>query len=276
MSENDTITADVAPQDDAPPEWLPGKFWDAEKKAPNVEGLAKSYRELESMTGRKVSDLSPEARRKLAESLPDEMRATWAEEVKAKLVEDDEFLTPLREKWAEGLPKAPEAYDLDAVTLPDGLELDRESPALTQAAEWAKARGIDQDGFGELLALGAQLLAPAPPLEERMATFGDDYGTRATAIVNKARAAAGADPHAKQAVEAILAEMHSPEALRGLELILAQRGEKPAPDETAAARPATLSKHELQAIQARDDYHARPDLQAQVRQGFSRLYGEIV
>lgn len=46
-----------AQQDDSPakaerPDWLPEKFWDAEKGAPMVDALAKSYAELEKQRGK--------------------------------------------------------------------------------------------------------------------------------------------------------------------------------------------------------------------------------
>lgn len=257
------------------PDWLDEKFYDPDAGQPRVEELSKSYRELQGAFGRRIGDLSAEARRKLAEAIPDEMRATWADEVKSRLAEDDEFLAPLREKWAADQPKAPEEYDLAAVELPEGLELDKDHPALAKAAELAKAAGMGQEQFAQLVALGAELMGPPASFEERMAAIGDDYGPRATALVNKARAAAGADPQARAAVEAALAEMHSPEAFRGMELILAQRGEKPAPNDGGAALQA-VSVDSLKEIQARSDYRERPDLQRQVREGFQRLFGDVV
>lgn len=47
------------------PEFIPEKFWDAEKKAPRVEQLAKSYVELEGRFGKRAEELEPEIRKKV-------------------------------------------------------------------------------------------------------------------------------------------------------------------------------------------------------------------
>ena len=79
------------------PEWLGEKFWDGEAGTPRTEQLARSYGDLERLIGSRVGDLSVEARRKLAEALPDTLKETWAGELRAKLGEDPEFLAPLEE-----------------------------------------------------------------------------------------------------------------------------------------------------------------------------------
>lgn len=48
-------------QKPAKPEWLPEKFWNAEKGEPNIEGLAKSYGELERKQGGKKPDTPSDA-----------------------------------------------------------------------------------------------------------------------------------------------------------------------------------------------------------------------
>lgn len=51
-----------SPTPPARPEWLPEKFWDSSKGAPNVEALAKSYTEIESTVGKlKAQEGSPPA-----------------------------------------------------------------------------------------------------------------------------------------------------------------------------------------------------------------------
>ena len=84
----------------AKPEWLgEEKVWDAEAGKVNDQGIYQSYRELQSAFGKRIGDMSPEARKKLAEMVPDEMRATWAEETKAAFLADEEALKPLRDAW---------------------------------------------------------------------------------------------------------------------------------------------------------------------------------
>lgn len=275
MSEEATTATTETAAAPERPSFLPEKFWDADAGQPRVEDLSKSYAELQSAFGRRLGDLSADARRKLAEAVPDEMRATWGEEIKAKLVEDEEFLAPLREKWAESLPKAPEAYDFETIKLPDGLALDLEHPVVAKAAEMAKEWGLSQERFAELVALGAELSPPPASLEDRMAAVGPDFVNRATAAVNRAKAAAGDDPKARAAVDAVLSELHSPDAFRGLEVLLSTRSERRMPDETATAQPA-VTIESLREIQARPEYSQRPDWQAQVRAGFTKLYGETV
>jgi hypothetical protein len=278
VTEAATATTTEAPAGDViaatvdRPEWIDSKFWDQDAGQPRVEDLAKSYREVQSLVGRRVSDLSPDARRKLAESLPDEMRSTWEQELRAKLAADDEFITPLIEAK---LPKAPDAYDFAAVALPEGFTLDAEHPVLAKAAEFAKAKGMSQEDFSALVAMGAELTAPPPPLEERMAAVGPDYQERGKAVINRALTAAGQDAEARAAVQALLGEVMSPEALRGVELLLAARGEKPAPMDQGTSTPP-LSVDALKEIQARPEYRERRDLQEQVRVGYQRLFGETL
>lgn len=272
--EGTTPTTEAA---DAPqrPAFLPEKFWDGDSGQPRVEDLAKSYTELQGAFGRRLGDLSAEARRKLAEAVPDEMRATWGDEVKARLAEDEEFLKPLREKWAADLPKAPDAYDFEQIELPDGLALDLESPTLAKAAELAKEWGLPQERFAQLVALGAELSPPPASLEDRMAAVGPDFVNRATAAVNRAKAAAGDDPKAMAAVNAVLNELQSPEAFRGLEVLLSTRSERRMPDEAATSQPQ-VTVESLREIQARPEYATRPDWQKQVRDGFNKLFGDVV
>lgn len=254
------------------PSWAPEKFWDADAGQVRTEELAKSYGEVQSLIGRRISDLSADARRKLAEALPDEMRSTWEQEVRERLAADDEFLTPLIEGR---MPKAPEAYELDKVTLPDGFALDAEHPVLAKAQEFAKSKGMSQDDFAALVAMGAELTAPAASFEDRVAALGPDYEMRGKTVINRAMTAAGQDAESRAAVQALLGEVMSPEALRGVELLLAARGEKVAPIDNGT-REAPLTREALMEIQARPEYRERRDWQEQVRKGFTRLYGETV
>lgn len=278
MTEDTTTTTTDQPGGDTiaaaaeRPEWIEPKFWDQDAGTPRVEDLAKSYREAQSLIGRRVSDLSPEARRKLAESLPGEMRQTWEQELREKLAADDEFLAPLIEGR---MPKAPEAYEVDKIDLPEGFALDADHPMLVKAQEFARAKGMSQEDFAALVTMGAELTAPPASLEDRMAALGTDYETRGKAVINRALTAAGQDGEARAAVQALLGEVMSPEALRGVELLLAARGEKPAPVDNGT-REAPMTREALMEIQARPEYRDRRDWQEQVRRGFTRLYGETV
>lgn len=274
-TEDTTTTTEGGDEKPARPEWAPEQFWDADAGQVRVEDLAKSYREAHSLIGRRVGDLSPDARRKLAESLPDEMRAAWGEEIRAGLAEDEEFLKPLREKWSEGLPKAPDAYDFATIELPDGLALDAENPVLLKAAEMAKEWGLPQERFAQLVALGAELSPPPVPLEERMAAVGPDFVQRATTATNRARSIAGDDQPSRAAIDAVLTELHSPEAFRGLELLLAARGERRMPEDVGGQPGLVKTEAELNAMQADPRYWKErdPSFIKQVTDGFARLVG---
>lgn len=275
-TEDTTTTTEGGDEKPARPEWAPEQFWDADAGQVRVEDLAKSYREAHSLIGRRVGDLSPDARRKLAESLPDEMRAAWGEEIRAGLAEDEEFLKPLREKWSEGLPKAPDAYSFEQIELPDGLSLDAEHPVLAKAAELAKEWGLPQERFAQLVALGAELSPPQASLEDRMAAVGPDFVQRAAAATNRARSIAGEDQGSRAAIDAVLAELQSPEAFRGLELLLAARGERRMPDDPGGQPAVAQTEAELNKMQADPRYwkDRDPSFIQQVQQGFARLYAK--
>ena len=84
---------------DAPPEWAPPKFWDAEKKTVRSEDLGKAYQNLEKLLGR--------------------------EKVPVPTADDDE------EGWqrwyaASGRPEAPDNYELKRPELPADMPYDEE------------------------------------------------------------------------------------------------------------------------------------------------------
>lgn len=84
---------------DGPPEWVPAKFWDAEKKVPRVEELGKSYKSLEQLLGK--------------------------DRIPVPQAEDDEDGW---QRWyaAGGRPEKPDDYELERPSLPDDLPYDEE------------------------------------------------------------------------------------------------------------------------------------------------------
>lgn len=100
---------------DGPPEYIPVKFWDAEKKAPRVEDLGRSYVNLEKL-------LSSE-RVPLPQS--DDDQEGW-------------------ERWfrAAGRPEKPDDYSWERPDLPQDLPYDQETE--TAFRTWAHANGLTQ------------------------------------------------------------------------------------------------------------------------------------
>ena len=85
------------------PEWIPEKYWKADKNEADYEGLAKGYTNLEQLLGRE----------KIPKPLSDEDQEGW-------------------DRWyaASGRPDKPEAYEFKRPDkLPDGLGYDEELEA---------------------------------------------------------------------------------------------------------------------------------------------------
>lgn len=110
---------------DGPPEYIPPKFWDGEKKAPKIEDLGKSYMNLEKLLGREKVPL-PQSE------------------------EDEDGWT----RWyaAAGRPEKPDEYEFERPELPADLPYDEETEKSYRA--WAHANGLNKkqakslyDGF---------------------------------------------------------------------------------------------------------------------------------
>lgn len=102
------------------PEYLPEKFWNTEEGSPNVEGLAKSYTEIESKFGQRASALR--------------------EEIESEI-----------KKPREGVPESAEGYtyELSKEGLPEGWEIQSidDDPMLGWWRDTAFDRGMTQDEF---------------------------------------------------------------------------------------------------------------------------------
>ncbi len=84
---------------DGPPEWVPPKYWDPEKKAPKVEELGKGYINLEKLLGRE----------KIPMPMGDDDNEGWERVYKAI-----------------GRPEKPDDYEFDRPTLPEDLPYDED------------------------------------------------------------------------------------------------------------------------------------------------------
>jgi len=105
----------AAPADDAIPEWVPKKYWDAEKKSARVEDLGRAYTNLEKLLGR--------------------------EKVPVPVDENDE------EGWqrwynAAGRPEAPDKYEFQRPELPPDLPYDEDTEKAFRA--WSHSNGLSK------------------------------------------------------------------------------------------------------------------------------------
>lgn len=100
---------------DGPPDYIPAKFWDPEKKLPKIEDMGKSYMNLEKLLGRE----------KVPVPLSDEDTEGW-------------------ERWyaATGRPEDPDKYEFQRPTLPDGMPYDED--AEKSLRQWAHANGLNK------------------------------------------------------------------------------------------------------------------------------------
>ena len=100
---------------DGPPEYIPPKFWDGEKKAPKIEDLGKSYMNLEKLLGREKVPL-PQS---------DEDEDGWT-------------------RWyqAAGRPEKPDDYEFERPELPEGLPYDEDTEKAYR--NWVHANGLNK------------------------------------------------------------------------------------------------------------------------------------
>jgi len=105
----------AAPADDAIPEWVPKKYWDAEKKSARVEDLGRAYTNLEKLLGR--------------EKIP---------------VPVDENDDEGWQRWynAAGRPEAPDKYEFQRPELPPDLPYDEDTEKAFRA--WSHSNGLSK------------------------------------------------------------------------------------------------------------------------------------
>lgn len=286
MSEQQTTTeapaeAGAANTTEAPsrPEWLgenDAHFFDAEAGQVRADQLYKSYSELRSAFGKRVHDLSPEARKALISAVPDDMRSAWEQEARQKFAEDEEFINPLLESR---LPKPPEAYEIAPETLPEGLELDKDSEIYAAVEDLARKHALPNEAFNELVKIGAQIMAPPRPLEERIAELSEAFPKEtAVQVVTAAR---NAVPEAERAgLDALLARIHEPAEFKALAALVNGRREKAAPDPVAGPAMPALDQNKLESMMQDERYwHPQkrdPSFIEEVTAGFRKLYGDTI
>ena len=128
------------------PEYVPEKFWDAEKGEARLQTFGESYTQLEQKFHSKMDDLRAEVK-------------------------------------AESLANRPE--NASDYTLPEleGVEFEEGDPLLSFWREQAHGMGMDNDGFqAGIKSYVEAMQATAPNVDQELAKLGEDGQTRIDAI----------------------------------------------------------------------------------------------
>jgi hypothetical protein len=225
------------------PDYIPEKFWKDGK--PDVEGLGKSYSELEGWKGKK------------AEELAEEVRKT--------------------DRAARKVPDKPEAYALPKIEKVDG-ELMAKDPMVATWRKLAFEAGLGQEGFEAGIKQYVETaLAGAPDLEAEKKKLGDNADVRISAIVTWAKS-----NFKGEELEALKPIATSAAGIQVLEKIQKMTfGEKRTDDTDGGGNNTNvepeLTPEKLKGMQGDPRYwdHARrdPEFVKQVDAGFQKLYG---
>jgi hypothetical protein len=100
------------------PDYLPEKFWKADEKAPDIEGMAKSYAELEAWKGQRLDKLKADVMAELRAGVPEKPDGyaikvpddLLPEGFKADIPADDPFIGEMRAVFHE-LGAKPEQFE---------------------------------------------------------------------------------------------------------------------------------------------------------------------
>ncbi len=228
------------------PEYIPEKFWDAEKGAPKIDELGKSYVELERLAG--------ELKRKVGAK-----REEWAKELEA-------------ERLAHR-PEKPEAYEAKLPEdLAEAVELANDHPLMAWWREFAWERGLGAEEFNAGLERFVRwqlesAKAQEQALEEELAKLGDHGPQRVQHVEGWIRTRLGEDGVA--ALEPLLRSAAAIEALEKLMESVGERRFVPV-DTPAKVDAATLRQWVEDPRYWRD---RDPVFVKQVTEGFARLYG---
>lgn len=199
------------------PDFLPEKFWDAEKGEPRLEGLAKSYGELEKTRGKSL----------------DELKADW----------DNERLSVR--------PESADKYEL-----PDSEVLDKEamanSPVVAVWREMAYAAGLDQEGFSKGLTDYAKVVMDQQEAAkaEEMKALGENAQARIDAV------GAWANKNFKDAEFAAIAQIATTAAGVSVLEKFIEMGSSSSPDtgDGAAAGNGELTREEIMKMMSTPEY----------------------
>lgn len=246
------LAAPAAPVEVTRPDYVPEKFWDAEKKAPRLEDLGKSYAELERRHHMRTDDL----------------RKTVESEVRDGLYKDR--------------PATPKDYKLEPSKgfLPDGMkfEANPDDPFLKAITEIGHQRGMSQDDFSHLVdgyleSLSSQF--PDPVAELRA------LGPKAASRVENAKMWAEANIPPKQ-LKALGAVTMTAAGIELVEWVRDQIGEPRLGDLSVSglsSGTAALTAETLTQMQADDRYwnpqKRDPAFVKRVADGWKRLSTKV-
>lgn len=229
------------------PDYVPENFWDADKGAVRLEDFGKSYSELRKKLSTRTDDLEKK----------------------------------IREELDGQKPKTPEAYEF---TLPKDSNfepdesfkvIDVDHPAAKKAVDFAKARGLSQDDFSQMVGIFVEAMsgdAPAQDFEGEMKKLGEKAPERVERIVNwfdgnlsKESAAALKDTALSARVVLALEEVIGRSA--GMANFVV---------EETAQGSEVLTEAKLGEMMADPAYYEDSDkgraLQKKVQEGFAKLY----
>lgn len=240
----------------APPAWVPAKFWDAKEARVNVEAMAKSYANAQKLIGKRFTDYSPEDKSLMADLIRDDVEA----HIRAEVAKEFEGKIPAP-------AQAPETYALPE--LPEGVELNPEHPALAPVSEAAKKHGLTQEAWNDILlaylnGASAEQGAIDEALKAERAAI-PNYEDREKKLVEQVKARTGS--------EALLSSIVTAEAFLELEKLIGLTRETPMPSPQVSIT-APVSETDVRKLMADPEYYASTargrELQKIVRDYYSR------
>ncbi|MBR0682751.1 hypothetical protein GXW74_19825 [Roseomonas eburnea] len=245
------------------PDYLPEKFWDAEKGEPRIEGLAKSYSELEKRNS----------------GLRQAHRAEFEKEVFGA-----------RPEKPEGYELKPPAEMPEGVVILEkyepGMELepgktyfapDPADPLWGEVRALAHRAGLSNDDFQKqvlpLVARVAGVRVPTADEQARMnrefvASLGENGELRAEHLRGWLRGRVGPEK-----AEAIAASLSSRAAVEAFEELMVASGGARFSSSAAGAAAARKSEEELRAMMMDPRYQTDQAYRSEVTAGWQRLYG---
>lgn len=151
------VPSEGEPQEITRPEYVPEKFWDTESNQVNLEGVFKSYGELESKIGQKE----------------DALRSSIEEELNGKRL--------------EGVPESVDGYEYKAPTLenaPEGweVEVNEDDPLLQWWKETAFNQKLTQDQYQDGIQKYFEMTFNPANKEKAVAELGENGQARIDAV----------------------------------------------------------------------------------------------
>ena len=223
------------------PDFIPEKFWDAEKGEPRLEGLAKSYAELERTRGN-----------------VDALKQQWEEErLSVRPAAPDDYTLP-----------EIEAFDPEALAA---------SPIVNVWRQAAHEAGMSQEGFEKVLGTYAEVEVArmAEQYQAEVAKLGENAKARTEAVGLWAKKTFGETPE----FDAIAAVATSAAGVQALEKLMSAMSDKQiGGGDGDPPLPDGDTKKDIDALMASKEYwspqHRDPAVVARVEAFFKKQYGK--